>query len=169
MKRILRIALRLVHVVIESVRLEGDSAIPAVRAHKRYQGRCPACGRVVPVYDAMPHPRKWRTLDLGGTKCYSESELRRVSCPVHGVRVEAVPWARHGSRFSGPFEDEVAWLSVHCCRSVVSELARIDWKSVGPICKRVHDDLEAEHGGSRFDGLRRISIDEASYKKGYKI
>ena len=45
---------------------------------------------------------------------------------------------------------------------------RIDWKTVGPVCERVSEDLEATRGGSRFDGLRRIGVDETSYKKGHK-
>ena len=44
---------------------------------------------------------------------------------------------------------------------------RIDWKSVGPVCKRVYDRLDAA-AGNRFDGLIRIGIDEISYKKGHK-
>ena len=44
---------------------------------------------------------------------------------------------------------------------------RIDWASVGGICRRVYDELDAE-AGDRFDGLVRIGIDETSYKKGHK-
>ena len=31
---------------------------------------------------------------------------------------EAVPWARHGARFTRDFEDWVAWLAVRCTASV---------------------------------------------------
>jgi transposase len=82
--------------------------------------------------------------------------------------VEAVPWARHASRFTRDFEDWVAWLCVHCTISAVSELARIEWHSVGGICKRVFDELQAKRGTGRFEGLRCIGIDETSYKKGHK-
>ena len=40
----------------------------------------------------------------------------------------------------------MAWLCVHCNRSVVSQLMRIDWKGVGPVCKRVYDRLDAAAG-----------------------
>ncbi|MZG29137.1 ISL3 family transposase, partial [Adlercreutzia equolifaciens] len=83
-------------------------------------------------------------------------------------RTEAVPWARHGARFTRDFEDWVAWLAVRCTASAVSELARVEWHSVGGVCRRVYAELEAARGASRFDGVRRIGIDETSYKKGHK-
>ena len=38
----------------------------------------------------------------------------------------------------------------------VSELARVEWHSVGGVCRRVYAELEAARGASRFDGVRRI-------------
>ena len=52
--------------------------------------------------------------------------------------------------------------------SAVSELARVEWHSVGGICGRVYADLERARGAGRFDGVRRIGIDETSYKKGHR-
>ena len=98
---------------------------------------------------------------------YIEYCAVRVKCPAHGVHVAEVPWARHGSWFTRSFEDQVSWLCVHCNRTAVSHLMRIDWKSVGPICKRVYEDLDKE-AGNRFDNLVRIGVDETSYKKGHK-
>ena len=74
----------------------------------------------------------------------------------------------HGARFTRDFEDWVAWLAVRCTASAVSELARVEWHSVGGVCRRVYAELEAARGASRFDGVRRIGIDETSYKKGHK-
>jgi hypothetical protein len=45
--------------------------------------------------------------------------------------------ARRKSAYTRDFERQVAWLSVHAPRSAVSALMRVDWKSVGPICRRV--------------------------------
>ena len=45
--------------------------------------------------------------------------------------------ARRKSAYTSDFERQVAWLSVHAPRSAVSALMRVDWKSVGPICRRV--------------------------------
>lgn len=62
----------------------------------------------------------------------------------------------------------MACLAVRCTVSAVSELACVEWHSVGSICRRVYAELEAARGASRFDGVRRIGIDETSYKKGHK-
>jgi transposase len=168
MNRILRFALGLLHTVIKSVRIDADEIVISVRPHKRHQRKCPLCGHKCETYDAMPKPRRWRALDLARSKCFLEYRLVRVKCPVHGVHVESVPWARHKARFTRDFEDRVAWMMVHCTASAVSFECRIEWHSVGEICARVYADLEKARGQGRFDGLRRIGIDETSHKKGHK-
>ena len=168
LNRILRFALSLVHTVAEGVRIEADRVVVSVRPHARHALRCPECGRRCACYDAPPGPRLWRAMDLARSRCYLEYRPRRVECPEHGVRVESVPWARPGSRFTRQFEDWVACLAVRCTSSAVAELARVEWHTVGGICRRVHGDLQAARGRGRFEGLRRIGIDETSYKKGHK-
>lgn len=139
----------------------------AIRPTKREQCRCGICHRKAARYDKGRGRRRWRCLDVGVQKVYVEAEQPRVNCPKHGVVTAAVPWARHGSRFTKIFEDEAAWLSVHANHSTVSELLRVEWHTVGGICRRVYQELEAAQP-SRFDGLVNIGIDETSYKKGHK-
>lgn len=166
-KRILATLLCVTGTTIESIRLEGGRLIVGCAPRKGQRCRCPHCGAKSPVHDCSPTPRLWRALDLGATMTFIEYATVRVKCPVHGTVTAAVPWAHHASRFTHAFEEQVAWLCVHCNRSVVASLMRIDWKSVGPVCKRVYDRLDAA-AGNRFDGLVRIGIDETSYKKGHK-
>ncbi|MBD4430247.1 ISL3 family transposase, partial [Xanthomonas citri pv. citri] len=78
----------------------------------------------------------------------------------------AVPWARHGAGHTVVFDEQVAWLATQCSKSAVTELMRIAWRTVGAIITRVWADVEAL--GDRFAGLRRIGIDEISYKKGHR-
>lgn len=166
-KRILAALLCITRTVIKSTRLEDGKLIVGVAPRKGQRCRCPHCGRKSPVHDCSRSPRRWRALDLGSTMAFLECATVRVKCPEHGVVTASVPWAHHASRFTHAFEQQVAWLCVHCSCSVVAQLMRIDWKSVGPVCKRVHGRLDAE-AGDRFDGLVRIGIDETSYKKGHK-
>lgn len=168
MIKILRFLLGLEKTVIEGVRFCGEALVVSVRPYRREAHRCPKCGRSCPVYDKAAAPRLWRSLDLGSAVCHLEFAMERVECPEHGVVACRVPWARHGSWFTYAFEDQVAWLATYCSKTVVAQLMRIDWKTVGPICERVVADLERARGGSRFDGLVRIGIDETSYKKGHK-
>ena len=170
MKSLLLLALGLARTVVLGARIEAERIVVSVRPYKREQRRCPVCGRACDFYDMANRgaPRLWRAMDLARSACYLEYAPCRVRCPEHGVRTEAVPWARHGARFTRDFEDWVAWLAVRCTASAVSELARVEWHRVGGVCRRVYAELEAARGASRFDGVRRIGIDETSYKKGHK-
>lgn len=164
---LLKRALGLERTVVEGVRIEGDSIIVSVRP-RRAAPRCPVCGRRCPAYDRLP-PRRWRAPDLGASRCYLEHAPVRARCPEHGVRAAPVPWARAASsRFASAFEDWVAWLALHMCRSALAELARVDWHTVGGICARVEASLEEADGRGRLEGLRRIGVDETSYKKGQR-
>ncbi len=78
-----------------------------------------------------------------------------------------MPWARHGSGFTRDFEDEAGWLASYCSKSAVCELMRISWLTVGRIIERVVADEQAKRG-DRLAGLRRIGIDELSYRKGQR-
>jgi len=153
--------------VVLGVAIDGDAIVVRVRPHRRERLRCPVCGRRCDCHDHEP-TRRWRAMDLARSMCYLEYRPARVRCPEHGVRVERVPWARPRSRFTRDFEDWVACLAVRCCMSAVSRIARVEWHSVGGICGRVYDEMEARRGVGRFDGLRRIGIDETSYKRGHR-
>lgn len=152
--------------VVEDVDFDGDVVVVAVRPVSRERRRCGICRRRCPGYDEGEGRRRWRALDLGTIRCYLEAEAPRVSCRRHGVVVAAVPWARHDSRFTRSFEDQVAWLVCECSKRAVSELMRIAWLSVGRIITRVAAEKRA-----RFDPLEhlvRIGIDELSHRKGHR-
>ena len=155
-------------VVLERVEFDEDAQVLVahVRPSARQRGRCGVCGRRSPGYDAGPGRRRWRALDLGTIRAEMEAHSPRVRCRDHGVVVAAVPWARHSTGHTYAFDDQVAWLATQSSKSTVTELMRIAWRTVGSIITRVWADVEASH--DRFAGLRRIGIDEISYKKGHK-
>ena len=167
MAKILRYVLALARTVVEGVTIEGDAIVVSAGPRVRGRPRCPICGRRCECHDHEP-TRRWRAMDLARSKCFPGYGPARVTCPEHGVRVGRVPWARHGSRHARDFEDWVACLAVRCCMSAVSRIARAGWHSVGGICGRACDEIEAQRGVGRFDGLRRIGIDETSHEKGHK-
>jgi transposase len=154
--------------VIEAVEWDEDrdAFVAVVRPHKRVKPSCGRCGKLSPGYDQGEGVRQWRTMDLGVTPAYIEGPAPRVNCPEHGPTVAAVPWARHGSRQTSWFEDQVAWLAVHTSKLAVTALMRIAWITVGVIIGRVVAESRAER--DPFNGLRRIGIDEISFKRGHK-
>src|SRR5256714_9436074 len=113
-----------------------------------------------------PRPGAGGAWDLGSTRVFVQASTHRVSCSEHGVVVAAVPWARAGSRFTAAFEDTAAWLVCHATLSVVAVLLRIAWRSVSGILTRVVADRAGQT--DRLAGLRRIGIDEISYRKGQR-
>jgi transposase len=152
--------------VVEDVWLEDEQLVVAVRPAAGERDRCPRCRRRCPGYDLGEGRRRWRALDAGTMRVCLEAHAPRIRCKRHGVLVAAVPWARRGSGFTREFEDQAAWLAVNTSKSAVAELMRIAWRTVGAIITRVWAEIEAS--GDRLEGLRRIGIDEISYKRGLR-
>lgn len=154
--------------VVEGVEYDPDGQVLVahVRPVRRMAARCGRCGRRAPAYDRGQGRRRWRALDLGTVQVWLEADAPRVNCGVHGPTVRAVPWARHGAGHTRTFDEQVAWLATQCSKTAVTELMRVAWRSVGAIVARVWADVEATH--DRFAGLRRIGIDEISYKRGHR-
>ena len=154
--------------VIEEVEVddEQNAVVVHVRPRRATKRRCGRCGVRAPGYDQGEGRRRWRCLDLGTVQCSVEADSPRVECPTHGPTVAQVPWARHGAGHTRDFDDQVAWLVTHTPKSAVSELMRIAWRTVGSVISRVVAEGRAEH--DPFDGLRRIGIDEISYKRGHR-
>jgi transposase len=154
--------------VIEDVEFDEGAEVMVVhvRPRRSSRGRCGACGGRAPWYDRGEGRRQWRALDLGTIRVFLEADSPRVSCPVHGPTVRQVPWARHGAGHTHVFDQQVAWLATQCSKSAVVELMRIAWRTVGAIITRVWADTAGEV--DLFAGLRRIGVDEISYKRNYK-
>ena len=126
---------------------------------------CPECGFSTKArYDLRKVASSWRHLDLGHWRLEVRAELRRLTCPDHGVRTEGVPFARSGSRFTRDFEDLVGWLATTMDKTALRRLVRVDWDTVGRIIERV---MESELDPGRLDKLFSIGVDEVSWRKGH--
>ena len=154
--------------VVEGVEFDdsADTIVVAVRPTARARGRCGQCRRRSSRYDAGEGRRRWRALDFGTTRVFLEADAPRVRCREHGVIVAAVPWARHRAGHTRDFDALAAWLAVRTSKSAVMELLRVAWRTVGAIVTRVNADIDATI--DRLEGLRRIGIDEISYKRGHR-
>jgi transposase len=160
--------LGLVKVVVEGVEFDEveQVVVVSVRPRKATKRRCGRCGMRCPGYDQGQGRRRWRALDLGTVETFLEADSPRVRCAAHGVVAAQVPWARHDAGHTYAFDETAAWLVTHCSKSAVRDLLRIAWRTVGSIVTRVVADAEAST--DRFANLRRIGIDEISYKRGHK-
>lgn len=157
--------LRLPGIHVRSVAFEATLVVVTV-ALRRRRLVCPCCEYSTRArYDTRLVDSTWRHLDLGCWQLEIRARLRRLRCPVHGVRVEGVPFARHGSEFTRDFEDLVAWLVARMDKSAVTRLVRIAWRTVGAIIARV---VPEELDPQRLDALFEIGIDEVSWRKHHK-
>jgi transposase len=131
---------------------------------RRVKLRCPCGWKTWAVYDRRI--RRWRHLDLGGSKLWLEAEIRRLRCRrCDRVRTEQVPWARPGARHSRDVQDVVAFMAQRMDKTTITRLLRISWEAVAKIVI----DVVADHlDRSRLDGLVRIGVDEVSYRTGHR-
>lgn len=127
--------------------------------------RCGGCFRRVAQVHDRRKPRRWRHLDLAGMRLELRYAPRRVRCPRCGVTTEMVPWAEPMSWFTHPFEQTVGYLTQMASKTVVSEMMRVAWATVGSIAVRLVARLLP---GDRLDGLTHIGVDELSYRKHHK-
>lgn len=159
----------MVDTVVESACLDpvsGDVVV-SVRPKAGAVGRCGRCSRRCAGYDGGGGRRRWRAPDVGRLQCFVEADAPRVWCVEHGVVVAAVPWARLGARHIHDFDQLVVWLVRQMSKTAVGRLLRVSWRTVGAIVTRVLADADAA-AGDRLAGVRRIGIDEISYKRGHK-
>jgi transposase len=159
-----RILIGINSLFVVGVRIEGFCIIATVKPTSP-KARCPKCGRCRPGYDRREEPRRWVHLSIGSFTFILEYAPRRVDCPTCGVLVEKVPWARHDCRFTRDFEEMVAYLAQTTDKTSVCKLMGISWSTVGNVVARVVADKLDPH---RLDELRKIGVDEFSYRKRHR-
>jgi transposase len=149
---------------VDAARLDGEGVVVTLSLRRR-RLVCARCGCLARGgYDRRR--RRWRHLDLAGVRCFLEYELRRFPCPgCRRIVSEAVPWARPGARHTRAFDQLVACLAQQMAKAPLAELLRIGWTTVGRIIARAVEDAVSEQ---RFDALRRIGIDEVSFRRGHR-
>ena len=164
--RFLRFLLRVQGAVLVSGRKipENDEIELRVRRRKNAKARCPECRRELRG-KIVVKPRRWRHLDFAGVRCFLASDVREGRCSLHGRRVESVPWAHPAARHTHDFDRQVASLVQVADKSAASRMFGTTWRTVGRIVARVVDDLLPK---DRLGGLRKICIDETSYKRGHR-
>jgi len=155
--------LGIVGATVASVTFTPAGVVVGLR-RRRVKLQCPCGWKTWAVYDRSR--RRWRHLDLSGSKLWLEAEIRRLHCRCcERVRTEVVPWARPGARHTRDLQDLVAYMAQRMDKTTVTRLLRVSWEAVAKIVI----DVVADHiDGTRLDGLFRIGVDEVSYRKGQR-
>lgn len=124
---------------------------------------CPECQERVPGYDRKR--RRWRHLDTCQFTTWIQADIPRVSCPTHGVKQIAVPWAEPGSQFTAWFERLAIDLLRECSVTGAAGLLRITWDEAWGIKERA-----VARGLSRrtHDPVPHLGVDEKAIAKGHR-
>jgi transposase len=125
---------------------------------------CPECGRELSVYDHQAE-RVWRHLDSCQFLTYLHARPPRVSCPEHGVRQVALPWAQAGSRFTNLFEALAIDVLLAANVKKAAAILRITWDEAWQLMKRAVIRGRAAKG-STMPG--KIGVDEKAIAKGHR-
>ena len=161
---LLRRLLGVTQMYVKEVQLAASGPLAVSVEPSWRRSRCGACGQRAPRYDRQP-VRSWRHLSWGRLPALLRYAPWRVSCRRCGVKVERVPWANGGSVFTSDFEELAAYLAQVTDRTAASRLLGISWVTVGRIVERV---VARRLDRTRFLKLKRIGIDEFSYRKRHR-
>lgn len=125
---------------------------------------CPECGRELGVYDHQAE-REWRHLDSCQFLTYLYARPPRVSCPEHGVRQVALPWAQTGSRFTNLFETLAIDVLLAANVKKAAEILRVSWDEAWHIMERA---VMRGRMAKAEQMPRRMGVDEKAIAKGHR-
>ena len=151
---------------VSAFSFDGDHLLLDLRPrHRRLT--CPECGKSRPATARhSTRVRAWRHVGIWGRTVQVRGPIRRFQCrSCKGPVTESVPWARHDSDFTRPFEDAVGMLVQRTDKAAVSLLFDIAWRTVGNLASRLVEEL-LDPG--RLCPLRRVGDDEISFRKRHR-
>jgi len=128
------------------------------------QAECGECGAICrKIHDHKRNRRLWRHLSAWGTPTLVTVPFRRrVLCPRCGIRLEAVPWARKGSRMTRALERTVLTQAKSSSLLAVARNLCLGWKAVlGTVRRAVTEGLKRKRRS-----WRHLGVDEFNYGRG---
>jgi transposase len=125
---------------------------------------CPECRKRGRIYDRQPQ-RLYEYLPVWTFKVYFRYAPRRVSCLIHGVKVEAVPWSYGKDRMTFSYQ---IFLSRWAKRLSWKEAASIFETSWDTVFRAVEFVVDYGLAHRSLDGVTEIGVDEIAVFKGHK-
>ena len=148
---------------VVSVKFSHNQLRIELNAKKRRKLPCSICGKRLRPKDRLKE-RVWKHVSLWGIPVFLCYRPRRVVCPEHGIRVEAIPWSMGKKPISFPLITVLAFWTRMLPWDQVARLFDVSWNTV-----RAAVEAAVEYGREREDykAVRFIGIDEISRKKGH--
>jgi transposase len=132
-----------------------------IRPRKGNRPACSVCGNPGPGYDTLK-VRRFEFVPMWGIAVFFLYAMRRVDCPVCGVKVEQVPWAEGKNHLTTTY----AWFLAKWAK-------RLSWKEVADAFHTKWDNvfrsvkMAVAWGltNRNLDNVTAIGIDEICWKK----
>ena len=125
---------------------------------------CPECCKPGTIYDRQP-VRLFEYLQIWTFKAFFRYAPRRVKCPEHGVKVEALPWAYGKERTTIAYQVFLARWAKGLSWQETARVFETSWDTVFRAVKFVVDYGLAHRS---FEGVTEIGVDEVAVFKGHK-
>ncbi len=138
-----------------------------VKPHKN-GACCPKCQRrckLLTRKDPRRKQRTWRDVPFGGVSVALHYAPREILCPTHGRLQEDIPWAAPMSRVSYRFEYQLLRYCKVMTQKEAAALLGIAQSTAADILHRI---IARYRKGHKIRGVKRIAIDEISYKKRHR-
>jgi transposase len=141
-----------------------DALVIDIKPRKNSKPECSECGRRCKVHDLLPE-RLFEYVPFLAYKFYFRYAPRRVKCPVHGPRVEAMPWGYGKEHMTISYQVYLARWAKRLSWKETADIFKISWDSVFRAVKFVVDYGLANRS---LDNVTEIGVDEIAVFKGQK-
>ncbi len=141
-----------------------DALVIDIKPRRNSRPICPECRKRCTVYDRQPQ-RLFEYLPVWSFKVYFSYAPRRVKCPAHGVKVEALPWGYGKERMTFSYQIYLSRWAKRLSWKETADIFETSWDTVFRAVKFVVDYGLAHRN---LDGVTEIGVDEISVFKGHK-
>jgi len=141
-----------------------EALVVDIEPRRNSRPACPECGKRCTIYDRQPH-RLFEYLPVWSFKVYFRYAPRRAKCPIHGVKVEALPWGHGKERMTTSYQIYLSRWAKRLSWKETADIFETSWDTVFRAVKFIVDYGLAHRN---LDGVTEIGVDEISVFKGHK-
>jgi len=141
-----------------------EALVIDIQPRKNSKPECPECSKRGKTYDVQP-VRLFEYVPIWSFKVYFRYAPRRVHCPRHGIKVEALPWAYGKEQMTISYQVYLARWAKRLSWKETADIFKTSWDSVFRAVKFVVDYGLAHRS---LDDVTEIGVDEISVFKGQK-
>ena len=145
--------------------IDGCKALVAtLTPRKRTKGFCSKCSKRGAIYDHQP-TRLYKFVPLWNIPFYFQYTPRRITCPEHGVIIEAVPWCDGKEIVTKSYKNFLAGWAKKLCWLDVAKAFKTSWQTV---YRAVESVVEQGLKNRDLGNVTQIGVDEIAVFKGHK-